>query len=129
MAARRRSAPSPSGPQWAGIVAAIVAAAGLVAAVGTLLGGISGILDHVGSGDTLFPPSTPVPGVTTPPPSTEAPVAGESADPLLVRSIDALPGAMVRIEATGRFAMPPGSRPEDIGRGSGIHCGSKQKSS
>ena len=45
---------------------------------------------------------------------------GESADPLLVRSVDALPGAMVRIEATGPFAPPPGARPEDVGHGSGF---------
>lgn len=51
--------------------------------------------------------------------ATPSPGVSASADPLLVRSIEALPGAVVRIEAAGTFADPFGEQ-VNVSHGSGF---------
>lgn len=69
------------------------------------------------SGQSATPSST-----SSAPSSTEvsAPPASAAADATLVRSIDALPGAVVQIETTGTFVDPLEGALEGIGHGSGF---------
>jgi serine protease Do len=105
---RRNSARSADGRQWSGIaVAAGTLLAGLAAAIGLVLQQLGG------SGQPSARPSSPATEASTA-------IASASADPLLVRSIEALPGAIVQIETTGTFVDPDEGAIEGIGRGSGF---------
>jgi serine protease Do len=106
---RRRSAPSLSGPQWAGLGSFLVGVAAVLAVV----------WQPASPGATSSPPG-PAASVTSAPPISPAPVAGASAGASVVRSLEALPDAVVRIEATGTFAEPHGVGPESVGYGSGF---------
>jgi len=117
VATRRRSGTSsPDGPQWTN----------RIAAVGTLLAGLAAavavIVQQTGSGPATPPASlgqgptaTPTADATAATPSPSAP-----ADPLLVRSVEGLPAALVQITTTGTFVDAFGGPREARDQGSGF---------